>query len=554
MPNEQTPLLRDRTDGQYGVGSEDVPTRTQSETHPTPDLPFRVVAYTCTALWCVTFLCAQDATIVAMLLGNISSAFHASEKSSWIGSTFLLSVCCASPLFGRLCDIIGKKKSILIALLCFSIGTLFCASAPSMTQFLVARTIAGIGAGGLVTAISVIMTHLVPLHSRGIYQGLTNIVFGLGVGTGAPVGGVLNDTVGWRGAFYIQVPILVITFFALMFLLEHDEPTHAPQEPSLLKRLKDVDMLGLVVFSIAPITALWAMDRVSVQDKSLTDPYVLTGLCTSIAALVLFYFVERHGAAVPLVSLDIYALRSGWSSLWANFFVSVGLFAYNYNFPLFFQTVGGLSASTVGVRMMPASIALSVGSLLAGFYMRATGRYYWYNAGCMLLAAIFTIPAAFFNTNPATIAPFVYNIPQAFGCAGMLTCTLLALINCVDKSTVGVTTGMNYLFRTTGQVLGVSVSGAILQSLLARNLRYWIVGPDAEALIAKIRHEATIIPSLPPQFQGPALQSYANALQCVFWLVLLAQTIAFVMCLYIEDKPLKPAGGVQLPSDEEEVL
>ena len=78
-----------------------------------------------------------------------------------------------------------------------------------MDEFLVARALAGLGGGGLNTLTSVIMSGLVPLKSRGIFQGLANIVYGLGVGTGAPLGGVLNDTIGWRGAFYIQIPVLL---------------------------------------------------------------------------------------------------------------------------------------------------------------------------------------------------------------------------------------------------------------------------------------------------------------------------------------------------------
>ena len=90
-------------------------------------------------------------------------------------------------------------------------------------------------------------------------------------------------------------------------------------------------------------------------------------------ALALFLFVERRVARFPLLSLDILSLRTARSTLVGNFFLSVALFSYNYYLPLFFQTVARMTASDVGVRMMPSSFAIGVGSLVSGFYMRYHG-------------------------------------------------------------------------------------------------------------------------------------------------------------------------------------
>ena len=520
--------------------------------HDPPERPFFVVITTCMALWCITLIVSLDMTIVSMLLGNISSDFRASEQAAWIGSTYLLTACCTAPVYGRLCDIIGGKRSLSMALILFATGTLGCGAARNMSEFLLSRTIAGIGGGGLNTVGSVIVSHLVPLHSRGVYQGLTNIVFGLGIAIGGPIGGAFNDTLGWRAAFYFQVPIICVAFLALLTLLDDTVP-HGDDQRSVWRRLQDIDLLGLGVVTMAPLSLLYAMDLVSVKDVPFDDVRVMASGVVAVLALVGFYVVERYVARVPLISLDVLALRSGWSSLWTNFWLSIANFGYNFNFPLFFQVVGKLPPSVIGARMIPASMALSAGSLFSGFYMRKTGYYYWYTVACLTVATVAIWRSTLFDDHPPLVSPFVINTFLYFSQSGVLTTTLLALINSVEKHAIGVSTGMSYFFRSNGQVLGVAMTGGIMQVSLLRALRWRIVGPDADDMIARIRHEATSIDKLPEEFQGAAIESYTYALHNVFVFVFLCDILALVCGLFIENErlPMPDDKRTTTPADEE---
>lgn len=185
--NERTRLLR--------VGSRDVE-REDTITYATraPEAPVREQHYNlaglsqfdfwvlCVSMWSCSFLSSFDGTIVATLLGPISSSFNASDLGSWLGTAYLLSVCCFTPIYGRLCDIVGRQSSMLIALAFFSLGNVLCAVAPTMEFLIAARMIAGIGGGGLTSVGSTIMSDLVPITHRGIFQGYGNIMFGLGSG------------------------------------------------------------------------------------------------------------------------------------------------------------------------------------------------------------------------------------------------------------------------------------------------------------------------------------------------------------------------------------
>lgn len=102
------------------------------------------------------------------------------------------------PLYGKLSDIFGRKECLLFSYLVFGLGCLGCGLARDMTQLVVARAIGGIGGGGMNAVVSILMTYIVPLRDRGVWQGYINIIFAAGTATGAPLGGLLADSVGWR--------------------------------------------------------------------------------------------------------------------------------------------------------------------------------------------------------------------------------------------------------------------------------------------------------------------------------------------------------------------
>jgi len=112
------------------------------------------------------------------------------------------------------------------------------------------------------------------------------------------------------------------------------------------------------------------------------------------------------------------------------------------------------------------------------------------------------------------------------------------MIASVTKEDLAVATGITYLFRTSGQVLGVSLSGALLQAVLTSKLRERITGPDAVDIIENIRHSTSIIPDLSPSLRHAATQSYADALRIVFICQTAMNFICFLCCLPIQENPL----------------
>jgi hypothetical protein len=154
------------------------------------------------------FVACFDSTIMVSSHPVITSYFQSSNSASWLSTAFLLTSTSFQPLFGRLSDTIGRKTPYVFTMTIFLFATIWCALAQSMTSFILARAVCGLGAGGMIAMGSIITSDLVPIEIRGVYQSYINIVFGIGSTMGAALGGAIADSLGWRWEFGVQVPLI----------------------------------------------------------------------------------------------------------------------------------------------------------------------------------------------------------------------------------------------------------------------------------------------------------------------------------------------------------
>ncbi|KAG1753863.1 vacuolar amino acid permease [Suillus paluster] len=488
-------------------------------------------------LWSAVFLGALDGTIVATLLSPIGSYFNKSNQASYLGTSYLLSVCCFTPLYGRLSDILGRKGAMLLGLTLFGSGTIACAFAPSMEALIVARAVAGMGGGGVMTVSSIAVTDLIPLKHRGLYQGMTNILFGLGAGLGGPVGGWVNDTLGWRAAFLLQAPLLLISFI-LVALKVNIKLSDEIQNQSTYSKLQRIDFMGSFTLVVAVAGLLLGFSLKTTEELPWSHPLIWGLFCTSAVFWVAFILVEARWAPYPVMPLRLITQRTPLAVSLANFLSSITAFSMLYYVPMYFSAVRLDSSTNAGLHLLPHSVALSTGSMFAGWMMRRTGKLYHLTLASAALTILASILAALWNDNTSKYHLWLDIIPQGFGMASLITSTLIAMIAGVYKEDMAVATGITYLFRTTGQVLGVSLSGAVLQSVLVRKLRQRITGPGSFEIIEEIRHSIGSIPNLAPALRKAAVESYADALRVVFICQIAINILVFITCVPIEEHPL----------------
>ncbi|THV03269.1 vacuolar amino acid permease [Dendrothele bispora CBS 962.96] len=479
-------------------------------------------------LWSAVFLGALDGTVVATLLAPIGSDFNKSHQSSYIGTSYLLSVCCFTPLYGRLSDILGRKGAMLLALSLFGSGTLLCGFAPSMEFLIAARALAGMGGGGIV------VTDLIPLKQRGLYQGMANILYGLGAGIGGPLGGWINDNFGCICLTASQAPVLLFSFVLVSLKVNIVLPDEV-QNQTLRDKLRRIDFLGSLTLVGAVGCLLLGFSLKTTEEMPWSHPWIYGLFTASLLFGITFLLVEKSWSPYPVMPLGLITQRTPLAVSMSNLFGSMAAFSMVFFlYHRYFSAVRLYSATDAGAHLLPHSIAISVGSVFAGWVMRRTGKLYNLTIASSLLANFASLLVVFWNNNTTAFHLWFDIVPQGFGMASLITSTLIAMIAGVQKQDMAVATGITYLFRTTGQVLGVALSGAILQAILLQKLRSRIQGPaevthrndsviisflyrtNANSSPLFLSHSTEIIPTLNPEQRAAAINSYADALRVVF--------------------------------------
>ncbi|KZT59355.1 MFS general substrate transporter [Calocera cornea HHB12733] len=455
----------------------------------------------------------MDSTIVATLATPISSGFGELHRAAWLNNAYLLTVACCAPLYGRLSDIIGRRKALGIGLALFILGNALCGLAPNMNLLILARLLQGAGGGGAGLVATIVISDITPLRDRGLLKGVSAVAWATGQGLGGVLGGVISDAIGWRWAFLVQLPVLVPIFCGLMYMISYDLENKSDSDPVLVRKL---DWNGSALFFIGVGSLVFSIAYKTNEDLPWSHPLVTLTLFASLLACGMFIFVELKKADQPVLDLRLLSNLSiacigGTSFLSSAATVSVGLY-----FPMLLQIVRGNSASNAGLHFVPNTIATACGGIASGLYIRKTGRYYkiiLFLAGMQLLACL---SLAAIGRATWEIATWLVLIPLGFGTNGYNGSTFIALLNAVDAKDLAVVTSMAFMFRSCGQVIGMAFSSAVQQMTLESSLLLELQNENAVDIIAAVRGNATSILDLPTALKDSCITSYSTSLHVVF--------------------------------------
>ena len=391
----------------------------------------------------------------------------------------------------------------------FALGNLICGLANTQWTIILGRVVAGMGGGGLLVISTFVTSDLVPLRKRGVWQGVGNICYGAGGGLGGVFGGWINDTLGWRWAFLLQVPFLVVSGILVAWKV------NIPVKNSDKSRIKRVDFLGAITLVITMVTLLLGLNTGGNQ-LPWSHPLVLVSLPLSAAFLGLFVYIEARVATEPIIPIKLLLDRTVASACLTNWFTTMAVFGLLFYLPLYFQ-IQGMSATAAGVRLIPQAIGTSIGSLACGFIMRAKGQYMILNYLATALLAISGGLICTLSLSTPAWLPFLYFFLMGTAYGSILTITLVALISAVDHEHHAVVTSASYAFRSTGSTIGITIASAVFQNTL--NAGLWSrLGDleDAAKWIARLRDNLEEIQRLPAAWIPNVLDAYMISLRGVF--------------------------------------
>jgi len=373
------------------------------------------------------------------------------------------------------------------------------------------------------------------LRSRGLTQGISAVFNSLGMGLGGPLGGYINDRFGWRWAFLIQLPLFLVSFILTSINLRYVTPGKSKSTKEVLKR---IDYGGSFTLLGSVLSVLIFLSNRFSEEHPWSSPSVFVPVILAVVFAVAFVIFELYIAPEPVLAPSLLKQRIPVLVGISNFLVATCNFTVMYNFPTWFQTVLLTSASEAGAHLIPNGVSISLGSLFAGWVMHRTGKYKKLNLIFGLFPFVATILISLMREDSPPAQLWLSIIPLGFGNAVVLQTMLIALLAHLPESSMAVGTGFGQLFRGIGQVGGVALSAALFQSVLNSELHKRIHGPDAEEIITKIRHSATLVPRLDPELQRAARDSYALSLRIVFLMASVSTFLAYLVRLPIPDKPL----------------
>src|SRR5712692_5469547 len=293
------------------------------------------------ALVLVTALASFETTVVSTAMPTIIGDLGGLPLYAWVFSIYLLTSTVAMPVYGRLADIHGRRRLMLVAIAVFLTGAVTCASAHSMPQLIAARAIQGLGAAGLIPVALTVIADLYSLEERARIQGLFSAIWGFASLVGPLLGAFLTVHFGWRSIFTINIPLGAIAFFLVATRMI--ESRGSQTEP--------LDIGGASTLTLGVTALLFAVLRAPGPGGASTWERVLL-LLVGATSLAIFVRLQTRRAH-PLVPPELFRHWATAAPYLSGIVLGTTIFGVDTFVPLFVQGARGGTAGAAGAVVTP---------------------------------------------------------------------------------------------------------------------------------------------------------------------------------------------------------
>jgi EmrB/QacA subfamily drug resistance transporter len=398
-----------------------------------------------------------------------------------------------------------------------------------MATLIAGRAVQGLGGGGLMILAQAIIADVVPPRQRGKYMGVMGAVFGISTVLGPILGGWFTDGIGWRWAFWFNLPLgLLAIGMAATFL---KMPQQEMKRPTL-----DIRGIVTMVVAVTSIVLVSSLGGTSYRWGSVT---ILGLIALAVVAGAAFVLMERR-AVEPIMPLHLFRDRNFDLATIGGLFIAVAMFGAIAYMPSYLQMVTGLSAMKSGFLLLPMTAGLMSTALTTGGLASKTGRYKWMPiASCLVIAlGLLLLSTLSVDASLWTIGSYLF----VFGAGIGLGMQILVLIvqNAFPITEVGTATATNNFFREIGASLGSAIVGTLFSSRLMNLLAEKMAAVPVGSAPALDRNSLTpsIVGQLPAAVKGAVISSYNEALTPVFRYLLPLMVVGAIILLFVKEKPL----------------
>ena len=442
---------RAREAGAHPSGASAAFARGTQDTSVLPPLDHAAIRTILVGIMLAMFLSALEQTIVAPALPAIGHSLADLDDLSWVVTAYLLAATAATPLFGKLSDIHGRRTIMLLTIGIFIVGSIACAMAPTIWVLVLGRALQGLGGGGILPIAQTIIADMLSPRERPMVQSYTAVVFLSASILGPVLGGLLTDHLHWSFIFWINVPLgaiaLVMTGRALRQLPRHDRP-------------HQLDIPGAMLMVAAAIALLLALDWGGVRYR--WTSWQIVSLIVTSAVLWILFAGRLLTAREPLIPLAILRDRVTSAITGAAFFSIGTIIGVTIFTPLYCELVLGTSASISGLALIGFMGGTTLGSLMSG---RLLVRLTHYMRVPMVGLIVAIAVLGFLAIKPATLplAGFALLLVVLGAALGpMYPTSTIIMQNAVKPYQMGIATGTLNFFRLLGGAIIVAAFGAIV--------------------------------------------------------------------------------------------
>ncbi|WP_405647877.1 MDR family MFS transporter [Streptomyces uncialis] len=493
------------------------------------------------------FLAALDQMVVSSALRTIADDLHGLTAQAWVTTAYLVAGTIATPLYGKLSDIHGRRPVYLWAIVLFAVGSLLCGFATSIHQLAAFRAVQGIGGGGLMSLAMTIIADITSPRERGRYQGYITAVFAGSSVAGPLVGGVFAERStllgldGWRWIFLINVPLAALAVVVILRVLR------IPHKP-VRHRL---DRGGAVALAVGIVPLLLVAEQG--RGWGWGSPRALTLCVVGLAGLLVFVLVERRMGDAALLPLRLFRIKAFRLGAALHFVVGIPMFGAMALLPLYLQLAQGMTPVNAGLASLPIVVANVVATIAVGRMMSRTGKFKVH-----LVAGIGSLTAgmAVFATLREDSPLWYVSIGMLFVGAGlgaaMQTITTLAQSD-VPPGDMGAATASVNFFRSNGGTVGTAMFFSVLFSLAGPRIGEGLAEAREELSFRQLEAEpanagalegvlrsdgglnledSAFLRTVDTQVAQPFLDGYVSAMQAVFLTGAVVALLAFVIAAW----------------------
>lgn len=389
-----------------------------------------------------SFLVPYTGSSITVALPAMAAQFNADAVTlGWITSAYIVSAALFIVPFGRLADIVGRKKIFVLGILIFTVASLASALAPTAGILIAARFVQGIGGAMLFATSVAIVTQVYGPGERGRALGITIATVYAGLSTGPFLGGILTDHFGWPAIFLVNVPLGLVTVALTFNGVTHEWADAAGER---------FDLYGSIIYGIMFFCGIFGL-------LLIPDPAAGLWIIFAGFSMIVFIWREKHCKS-PLLDLAIFSQNRTF--LFSNIAAMINYgatFAVAVLLSLYLQYIRGFSAETAGLILVAQPVIQTIFSPIAGRISDRTEPRIVATLGMAittlgLLSFIFLVP----ETSLYII--IISLIVLGFGYALFSSPNTNAIMSSVDIRYLGIASSMVSTMRSLGQVLSMAIA------------------------------------------------------------------------------------------------